>query len=197
MPRPPEYERSEVLHQAMEVFWRRGYNATSVKDLTSATGLQPGSLYGAFESKRSLFLETLETYYELNMAGLDERLCRDKSPADRIRSVFEHIIEASTQDPDNKGCMMVNTLLEAPADDFEINDRLREMFESVENKLKDVITEAQEDHQISPDKDPEVLARSLLVGMHGIRVSCKSRPDPLMLRTSVDTLLQSILPGQV
>jgi len=193
MPRPPEYDRSEVLHRAMELFWRKGYNATSMKNLTSATGLQPGSLYGAFESKRSLFLETLETYYELNMHGLDERLGRDESPADRIRGVFERIIEASTQDPDNKGCMMVNTLLETPADDTEINDRLREMFESVENKLKEVITEAQQLHQISPDKDPGVIARSLLVGMHGIRVSCKSRPDPKMLRSSVDTLLQSIL----
>ncbi len=193
MPRPPEYERSEVLHRAMETFWRKGYNATSMKDLTNATGLQPGSLYGAFESKRSLFLETLETYYELNMSGLDERLCQDISPADRIRGLFERIIEASTRDPDNKGCMMVNTLLETPADDSEINDRLREMFDSVENKLRDIITEGQKLLHISPDKDPEILARSLLVGMHGIRVSCKSRPDPQMLRMSVDTLLQSIL----
>ena len=52
MPRPAEYVRSEVLHQAMETFWRKGYAATSMKDLTRATGLQPGSLYGAFESKR-------------------------------------------------------------------------------------------------------------------------------------------------
>lgn len=193
MPRPPEYERSEVLHRAMETFWRKGYNATSMKDLTTATGLQPGSLYGAFECKRSLFLETLETYYELNMSGLDERLCRDISPADRIRGLFERIIEASTRDPDNKGCMMVNTLLEVPADDSEINDRLGEMFDSVKNKLRDVIIEAQELRHISSDKDAEVLARSLLVGMHGIRVACKSRPDPQMLRVSVDTLLQSIL----
>jgi len=193
MPRPPEFERTEVLHQAMEIFWRKGYKATSMKDLTRVTGLKPGSLYGAFENKRSLFLESLETYYDYNMAGLDERLRHDLSPADRIRGVFERIIESSDRDPDNKGCMMVNTLLETPADDKEINDRLREMFESVENKLRDIVTEAQQLRQISSDKDPRLLAQSLLMGMHGIRVFCKSRPDPHNLRRSVDALLQSIL----
>ena len=189
MPRPVEYERSQVLQRAMQTFWRKGYNATSMKDLTKATGLQPGSLYGAFESKRSLFLETLETYYELNIAGLNERLSGDGSPVERIKAAFERIIEQSLQDPHNKGCMMVNTLLEMPVDDDEINSRLGAMFKSVEGRMEDAIKEAQKLNQISKDNDSKALAQTLLLGMHGLRVLCKSRPDPKVLYKSTENLL--------
>ena len=62
MPRPPGYQRSTVLGRATELFWRRGYGATSVADLVTATGLKPGSLYAAFGSKKGLFLEVLAQY---------------------------------------------------------------------------------------------------------------------------------------
>ena len=189
MPRPVEYERGQVLDRAMQTFWRKGYNATSMKDLTKATGLQPGSLYSAFENKRSLFLETLEAYYELNMTGLDERLSGEGSPVERIRAAFERIIEQSLQDPHNKGCMMVNTLLEMPADDKEVSSRLGAMFKSVEDKLEEAIKEAQGLNQISRDKDSRALAQTLLLGMHGLRVLCKSRPDSKALQRSTDNLL--------
>ena len=189
MPRPAEFDRSEVLRCAMQTFWKKGYNATSMKDLTKVTGLQPGSLYGAFESKRSLFLESLEAYYELNLAGLSERLDSSKSPKARIRAAFERIVEQSTQDPHNRGCMMVNTLLEMPVEDEEINGRLTQMFKSVQNKLEDVIREAQKLGQIGKDKDPKVLAQALLLGMHGLRVSCKTQAKPKTLYKSRDNLL--------
>ena len=189
MTRPAEFVRDEVLHRAMETFWRQGYKATSMKDLTRATGLQPGSLYGAFKSKRSLFLEALETYYQFNMNGLEERLSRTGSPIDRIQGVFERIIEASTTDPDNKGCMMVNTLLETPAVDKEINHRLREMFKSVESRLKEVIIDAQNSGHIDKTKDPELLAQAVLTGMHGMRVLCRTQPHPDVLHNCMNSLL--------
>lgn len=189
MPRPAQFDRNEVLQRAMETFWQKGYNATSMKDLTRVTGLQPGSLYGAFESKRSLFLQTLEVYYQFNVAGLDDRLSIDASPLERIKAVFERIIENSTMDPENKGCMMVNTLLEMPADDHEINRRLQEMFAQVEKRLEGVIREAQEAGQISSDRDAHTLAQTVLMGMNGMRVFCKTRPKPESLYQSLDSLL--------
>ena len=189
MARPAEFDRSRVLRRAMQIFWRKGYNATSMKDLINVTGLQPGSLYGAFGSKRSLFLESLEVYYQLNLAGLNKRLVGDRSPIERIRAAFERIIEQSVEDTHNKGCMMVNTSLEMPVEDEEIKRRLGEMFKSIENKLEDVIREAQALNQISKDKDPKALAHTLLLGMHGLRVSCKTQTKPKTLYKSVDSLL--------
>lgn len=189
MTRPAEFDRDEVLHRAMETFWRQGYKATSMKDLTRATGLQPGSLYGAFKSKRSLFLEALETYYQFNMKGLNERLSGAGSPIDRIQGVFERIVEASTTDPDNKGCLMVNTLLEVSPNDEEINQRLCEMFKSVESRLEKTIIDGQNSDHISRNKDPELLAKAALTGMHGMRVLCKTQPHPDVLHKCVDNLM--------
>ncbi len=62
MPRTPEYDRDQVIGQATAVFWERGYGQTSVCDLVAATGLQPGSLYAAFGSKKGVFLEVLDHY---------------------------------------------------------------------------------------------------------------------------------------
>ena len=189
MPRPVQYDRSEVLNRAMQTFWQKGYNATSMKDLIEATGLQPGSLYLAFRSKRSLFLESLEAYYQFNLAGLNQRLVSDKSPLERIRAVLERIVEQSAQDPCNKGCMMVNTLLETPVEDEKINGRLKWMFQSVESKLEEVIREGQELGQINKNKDPKALAQIILLGMHGLRVSCKAQPTSKTLYKSIDDLL--------
>lgn len=189
MPRPAGFDRNEALRQAQETFWRQGYNATSMKDLTRATGLQPGSLYGAFKSKRSLFLEALESYFNSNISGLNDRLYCDAPPMERIRGVFERIIEQAAQDAHGKGCMMVNTLLEMPVADEEINGRLQQMFKTVESKLEEVIREAQDLNQISRDKDPKSLAHVLLMGMHGLRVFSKTRPKPKTLHASVDSLL--------
>ena len=108
---------------------------------------------------------------------------------ERIRAVFGRLIEQSLDDPHNKGCMMVNTLLEMPVDDEEVNNRLGAMFKSVEDRLEDIIKEARGLGQISEDKDPKVLAQTLLLGMHGLRVLCKSRPDPKALRRSTENLL--------
>ncbi len=62
MARPAEFERETVLREAMDVFWRKGYNTTSIKDLVDATNIQPGSLYWAFGNKQKLFLAAVDCY---------------------------------------------------------------------------------------------------------------------------------------
>ncbi|MDH3970432.1 MAG: TetR/AcrR family transcriptional regulator, partial [Rhodospirillales bacterium] len=62
MARPKSFDREEVLERAMAVFWRKGYAATSVRDLVEATGLNPGSLYDTFDDKHGLFLESVTLY---------------------------------------------------------------------------------------------------------------------------------------
>ena len=84
---------------------------------------------------------------------------------------------------------MVNTLLEMPIEDEEINDRLQQMFKTVESRLEQTIREAQDLNQISSDKDPKSLAHVLLMGMHGLRVFSKTKPDRKKLNETVDGLL--------
>ncbi len=189
MARPAEFDRQEALHSAMQVFWRQGYHATSVKDLVRATQLQPGSLYGAFKNKRALFLDSLDSYFEAIRAMIDEVLHSAEPPLVRIHRFFDRLMKDARRDPDVKGCLLVNTLLEIPAEDEEIIRRVASMFREVEREFRGVLQEALERGDLSPEKDPKALARLLLTGIYGLRVYNKTRPDASAMRSIVAALL--------
>ena len=117
MARPREFEREEVVRKALAVFWRQGYQATSVQDLVGATGLNRGSLYGTFGDKHGLFLEAVE-YYRTNVTA--QRLARLEEPGparDRIATFFKEVIEFSVGEGRLLGCLMTNAAIErAPHD---------------------------------------------------------------------------------
>lgn len=174
MARPAEFDRDQALRDSMLVFWRRGYKATSIKELTDATRLQPGSLYGAFRSKRALFLLALDNYFAEQQAFVTRILQQsDLPPLLRIRRFFEEILQQSAADKERKGCLLVNTLLETPAKDDEINRRASRMLRTVEDKFRDVLDEAIADGSLPPGKEPALLAKVLVNGIFGLRVYSK------------------------
>ncbi|VAW65838.1 hypothetical protein MNBD_GAMMA10-994, partial [hydrothermal vent metagenome] len=132
MARPQQFDQKQVLNSAMQLFWLKGYANTSIKDLTDATSLMPGSLYGAFKSKRGIFVEALDSYFENIYTDVSEVLESDEPALKRIRLFFEYVLHQMEKDQAAKSCLMVNTLLEMPANDEEINHRITAMFEKME-----------------------------------------------------------------
>ncbi len=177
----------------MLLFWRRGYHKTSVRDLTEATRLQPGSLYGAFNNKRSLFLSSLDYYAEELKQFVDSVLHSEKPPLIRIRFFFDHLLDEMRSDPEEKGCLLVNTLLEVPAEDEEINQRVIQALEYVEQSFRQVLTEALERGELASGKDPSTLARLLMTGIFGLRVYNKMQPQREELDDIVDSLLSVVI----
>lgn len=119
MSRTRDFEVSEALDAAVEVFWRQGYAATSVRQLCEAMGIQAGSFYAAFESKEACFRRALGRYVEVQLPALVPE------PA-AIRGWFRLITAASRQ---GKGCLLVNSAVESPGLDeltqAEVAARLR------------------------------------------------------------------------
>lgn len=189
MGRPAEFDRQEALHSAMQVFWRQGFHATSIKDLVQATQLQPGSLYGAFKSKRALFLDSLDAYFEAIRSMIDQVLHSSEPPLRRIHRFFDVLLREARADPEVKGCMLVNTLLEIPAEDEEIIGCVALMFREVEQEFCAVLREAKQRGDLSSEHDPKALARLLLTGIYGLRVYNKTRADAGALRGIVNQLL--------
>lgn len=189
MARPIEFDRGDVLRKAIGVFWQKGYGGTSVKDLVEATGLQPGSLYAAFGDKRGLFLAALDGYFE-DMKHMIISILHTGQPAMvRIESFFDRLVCDSVADGHRKGCLLVNTLLEIPVHDREINSRLQAMFGLVENEFRGVLKEHIDSGEFDVKQSPEELARFLLVGIYGLRVFNKTQPDVVALESIVDNLL--------
>src|SRR5262245_24509956 len=111
MARPREFDDEAVLDAAIQCFWSRGYEATSVKDLIGKTGITAASLYNAFGDKRTLFRSALDHYVE---DGIGERIrrCEIRPPREAIGAFFEEILSRSLSDRERKGCMLVNSALE-------------------------------------------------------------------------------------
>jgi AcrR family transcriptional regulator len=116
MARPREFDEKAVLDTAMECFWRRGYEATSMRDLIEKTGITGASLYNAFGDKRALFVKTLERYVDDSVADRIRR-CEALPPREAIEAFFSEVLRRSLEDPERKGCMLVNTRLDAAPHD--------------------------------------------------------------------------------
>ncbi|MDO9168201.1 MAG: TetR/AcrR family transcriptional regulator [Methylobacter sp.] len=189
MARPIEFDREEVLRKAIGVFWQKGYSGTSIKNLVEATGLQPGSIYSAFGDKRGLFLAAIDGYFDDMKPRVVNILHTDQTPIVRIENFFNRLINESVTDEHHKGCFLVNTLLEIPVDDQEINSRLQAMFGLVENEFRGVLEEHIASGEFDSKQSPEALARFLVAGIYGLRVFNKTQPDISALKSIVDNLL--------
>ncbi len=192
MPRPPEYDRDEVVSQAMAVFWEQGYGKTSVGDLVEATGLQPGSLYAAFGNKKGIFLEVIDLY---NKGFLDSiRTLRESAtPAiGKIDALLRRIADDQVSGNDERGCLTVNALLELSQHDLEIADRLRSYNRRLCKSFAALIADAQREGDIEAVRDNDALAMFLMNNIWGMRVMCKSKPDRKSLRGIVDGVMVAL-----
>lgn len=195
MARPIEFDREEVLQKAIGVFWQKGYSGTSIRNLVEATGLQPGSLYSAFGDKRGLFLAAIDGYFENMKHMIFSTLHTNQVAIVRIETFFNRLVSDSVTDEHRKGCFLVNTLLEIPVHDQEINSRLQAMFGLVENEFRGVLKEHIASGEFDSKQSPEALARFLVAGIYGLRVFNKTQPDVFALKSIADNLL-SVLRGE-
>ena len=189
MPRPPSYNQQQVLESAMQVFWRKGYATTSVKDLTDVTKLQPGSLYGAFKNKRNLFVHTLDYYYEKLYKDIEQVLKSEMPPLSRIRCFFDYLLNRVEEDRETKSCLLLNTLVELPPEDGEINQRVSAMFQQIEKLFVETLYEAQEDGTLAYGLRPETIAKMLISGIFGLQVYNKMQNGKDDLKQIVNNLL--------
>lgn len=190
MARPQEFDHERVLDSAMQLFWRKGYATTSIKELSDVTRLQPGSLYGAFKNKRNLFIESMDYYFEHLYAGVNAILQSNHKPLLRIRVFFDFLLNKTIEDKNQKSCLLVNTLLEIPADDSEINQRIASMFAQIEQLFHQVLVEAQQDKTLDPEAKPDQIAKMLMSGIFGLQVYNRMQPDPEALKQIVNNLLK-------
>lgn len=185
MPRPREFQEDEVLDAAIECFWRRGLEATSVRDLSEATGLGQPSLYNAFGDKQELFARSLERYAEQSMRARIRRLEAAHTPADAIRAFFRELIKRSLADPDRRGCLIVNSALEVAPHDAAMRRVIEGYLVEIENFFLRCLQKARDDGSLDATHDVRDLARQFLGLLLGLRVAARSRPQRELLEGMV------------
>ena len=175
MARPREFDEAAVLDAATDCFWRNGYEATSVRDLAAHMGITGASLYNAFGDKHALFRQVVR-YAERSMRERISRLESALPTKGAVRAFLGEIVERSTGG-DRRGCLLVNTALEAAPDDPELRQEVAARLAEIEAFFRRSVTAAQRDGSIPPGRTPEDLARLMLGVTLGLRVLARSTPE--------------------
>ena len=175
-----------VLERAIGVFWQNGYAATSLRDLTQATGLSSSALYHRFTDKDGLFVEALRRYAD---EGLVERLARLSAASDPLRAIgafLDELIALSLADPHHRGCLLVNTALDGAAMSDEARALVRTRLGEVEQFFAGRLKQAVADGALDSKTDIAATATALLGTVFAIRVMARLDPNPERLRALAD-----------
>ncbi|MFE6073615.1 TetR/AcrR family transcriptional regulator [Paenibacillus sp. NPDC057886] len=189
MVRQREFDTDKALEAAMQLFWDKGFEATSLSDLTAAMGIQRPSLYAAFGDKKELFETVLRRYTTLHAAQVRSRLQHTSSVKEAFRALFEHIGAEGDLTDARHGCFCINTMVElAPHDPkFAVLTREHQMYLAA--IFKETIERGQETGELSNDFDASALSKSLVVSMIGLTVMMKSEPDRSFVQQSIKVTL--------
>lgn len=191
MPRAKAYDETALLDRAMEAFWARGFDRTSIEDLVGRTGVNRASLYAAYPDKRALFIAGLRRYLDLIVEGNVRRLTEVEPASEAVRRFFLQLVEAPI-DRLRRGCLLTSSAIELGESDPEVASLIRGAFRRVEDAIFRRLVQAQRADQLAEDADPRTLARLLVTVLQGIRVMARVGVDREAMRQAVSGALSGI-----
>ncbi|WP_158861669.1 TetR/AcrR family transcriptional regulator [Leifsonia sp. AG29] len=189
MARTREFDTDAAVYAAMNLFWCRGFEATSIQDIVEATGVQRGSLYAAFGSKENLYLTALDRYRRDLSEPLIEALRSGVSLRSLLRSTLLELVDFAIEADGSRGCLIVSAAIERLPVDTGAAGRVRETVRAIEDAVYDALVAAQVQGDLEPDRDPRALAQFFVTIIHGLRVSGMIQPDRGALMGAVDSAL--------
>ncbi|MFK8053018.1 MAG: TetR/AcrR family transcriptional regulator [Woeseiaceae bacterium] len=165
--RPKQFDDDEVLARAMAVFWRQGYEATSLDDLIEAMGIPRQSLYRTFTDKHTLFLKALE-YYDKHVTNVVIGMLNADGPAvDNLRRVFD-LWGKTVNAPERIGCLMVNAGVQSSPGDDEVERLVRANQKRGVAALEKALKRAKLEGDIAASVDPKATARTICATINGL-----------------------------
>ncbi|MFD5098881.1 TetR/AcrR family transcriptional regulator [Streptomyces albidochromogenes] len=189
MARTKEFDPDAALQAALELFWRRGYEATTMAELVDHLGIGRASIYATFGNKHALYLKALDRYAETGNPRLLGELSRPGPALPAVRAVVRRFAAEAASEGRLTGCFVTNTAAElAPHDDAAAR-RVEVSWEHLETLLHSALVRAQAQGELADDRDPRSLARMLLVLTQGLRVVGKASSDPARVRDAAEEAL--------
>ena len=173
MSRPRAYDEDRVLTAAMLCFWRKGFLATSMKDLEASTGLTPGSLYNSFDSKNGLFLRVLDHYIETVARGRVQRFL--EPDGDPIKGIEQYFLDCFVDRTGSVelGCLLINTSTELGPHNEAVRKKVSAGMKLAVDGLNSALVRAQASGQLSADIDTRSHATHLGLLLNGMLVNTR------------------------
>ena len=188
MARPRSFDSDDALDLARDVFWRKGFQGTSLDDITAATGLAKPSLYAAFGDKNAMFLKVLERYHASIVADAERILNEGASAREAIERWLTGFVPFCSGVKGIRGCLSVNTAADGASDQKEVRNRVERFNRKLEQLLSKRLRADRA--QFSDTFDPDVSAHTIMAIYLGLMVLAKDAPDAARVRATLNQALK-------
>lgn len=192
MARAAIHNRQDSLERALNVFWQKGFHATSLKDLESALDMRPGSIYATFGSKDGLFQESLERYARLALAELERTLNACDSPLSGLSAYLRQLGGLRDRDLPSRACMLVKSLLELGQREQAARRKAEDLLAGMEAYFIARFVAAQEIGELDSGLDPVRLGRRLQAEVMGLRAFAQRDVDSAAVHALAEDMALSI-----
>ncbi|MER7012418.1 TetR/AcrR family transcriptional regulator [Saccharopolyspora sp. NPDC000359] len=192
--RPREFDKDQALARALELFWSRGYGATSIQELVDALGVERGSLYGTFGDKRRFYLDAVRLYWDVYERHLVAAL--DTTPLlPALREVLTHPARLDELVSDvgvPQGCLVGNTTAELVPHDSEATEVVSRSYRRFTEVLTDALRRGQAAGEVTGNARPEDQAQLLLYVVQGLSLVSRAGLDRTAALAAIDTAIEAL-----
>ncbi|MEM8999528.1 MAG: TetR/AcrR family transcriptional regulator [Bacteroidota bacterium] len=192
MPRTKQFDENEVLQKAMELFWEKGFHATSIQDLVSHLGINRASLYDTFGGKEALFDQAFSLYRMTNAESIEQLLAKSVSIKEGFRKLFDLAIQETVSDKARKGCFVVNTTTELVPGDETLYRTLLANKNRFEHIFAVYLQKGIDSGELKSSLNANDLASFMYTFYSGLRVVTKLENNAESLRMIVETGLRAL-----
>lgn len=192
--RPRAFDMPQALARARDVFWSRGFGATTVQDLVDTLGVERGSIYAAFGDKRGLYLQAVALYARENRERLEMMLQTDSVlPALRRMLIEPSTLTGATENAqERRGCLVGNTVAELVPGDDVAQALTAAAYESVIEVLTAALARGQATGEITTSATPDAQAQLLLLLLQGSALVSRGQPDCGRFTAGIDAALDAL-----
>ena len=177
MARTKDFDENEVLTKAIQLFWHKGYNGTSMQDLVEGLGISRSSLYDTYKDKHTLYIKALDSYQSAGATQIQIIVNSSLSAKETIKKLMGFVADELLGDTQQKGCFLVNAEVEVAPHDADVNNLVCRNDQQMEEAFLQVITRGKENAEINDQQDSQALARFFFNAVKGMRVTAKSTTD--------------------
>lgn len=188
--RPRAYEPEVALARALDVFWKEGFAATSLDDLSAATGMNRPSLYSAFGDKRELYIKSYEAYRDRARQRMSDAFAADLPMREMLERTYSIALDMYLSGKDGpRGCFTVMTATSEAVFDPAIREMVLSGLVEMDRFFGRIFKRAQERGELPSSRDPQVLAQLASATLHTIAVRARAQVS----RAELDGIVKGAL----
>lgn len=190
MARTVEFNECEIIEKAMNVFWEKGYQATSMQDLVDAMQINRSSIYNTIGDKHQLFMKCISSYFDNAMFEIKEKVAKETSAKQALINIITD--KASWIVDCEKGCLGIKTVFEIAPEDNEVRKLMSQNNEIFLQFLAEVVQKAIDDKELDGSEDAMLMAEYIMTSFTGWKQSYILDRNPIRIKKMSEYLIKQI-----